>query len=84
MKHITKIAVVENATAIWEYDPSRDDNHVLDGSLDVIAAIRMLAIKVSFKIYLTSLFSHSVIRFRLRDSVLRNSTLRFDVDFLMH
>jgi hypothetical protein len=43
MKHITKIAVVENATAIWEYDPSRDDNRVLGGSLDVIAAIRTLA-----------------------------------------
>jgi hypothetical protein len=48
MKHITKIAVVENATAIWEYDPSRDDNRVLGGSLDVIAAIRTLAIKVLF------------------------------------
>jgi hypothetical protein len=48
MKHITKIAVVENATAIWEYDPSRDDNRVLGGSLDVIAAIRTLAIKVRF------------------------------------
>jgi len=46
MKHITKIAVVENATTIWEYDPSRDDNHVLGGSLDVIAAIQTLAIKV--------------------------------------
>ena len=44
--HITKIAAVENATAIWEYDPTRDDNRVLGGSLDVIAAIRTLAIKV--------------------------------------
>ena len=48
MKHIMKIAVVKNATAIWEYDPSRDDNRVLGGSLDVIAAIRTLAIKVLF------------------------------------
>jgi hypothetical protein len=46
MGHITKIAAVENATAIWEYDPTRDDNRVLGGSLDVIAAIRTLAIKV--------------------------------------
>jgi len=46
MGHITKIAAVENATAIWEYDPSREDNRVLGGSLDVIAAIRTLAIKV--------------------------------------
>jgi len=47
MARITKIAAVENATAIWEYDPTRADNRVLGGSLDVIAAIRTLAIKVS-------------------------------------
>jgi hypothetical protein len=47
MTHITKIAAVENATAIWEYDPSLPDNRVLGGSLDVIAAIRTIAIKVS-------------------------------------
>ena len=58
MKHITKIAVVENTTAIWEYDPSRDDNRVLGGSLDVIAAIRTLAIKVRFKFYLASFIFH--------------------------
>ena len=46
MGRITKIAAVENATAIWEYDPTREDNRVLGGSLDVIAAIRTLAIKV--------------------------------------
>lgn len=46
MDHITKIAAVETATAIWEYNPSLPDNHVLNGSLDVIAAIRTLAIKV--------------------------------------
>jgi hypothetical protein len=46
MKHITKIAAVENATAIWEYDPTLEDNRVLGGSLDVISAIRTLAIKV--------------------------------------
>ena len=28
-----KIVVVKNATAIWEYDPSRDDNRVLGGLL---------------------------------------------------
>ena len=47
MSHITKIAAVENTAAIWEYDPTRDDNRVLGGALDVIAAIRTLAIKVS-------------------------------------
>ena len=46
MGHIMKIVAVENATAIWEYDPTREDNRVLGGSLDVIAAIRTLAIKV--------------------------------------
>ena len=51
MGHITKIAAVENATAIWEYDPIRKDNRVLGGSLDVIAAIRTLAIKVSKHFY---------------------------------
>ena len=48
MGHITKIAAVENATAIWEYDPELYDNRVLGGSLDVIAAVRTIAIKVSF------------------------------------
>jgi hypothetical protein len=47
MGHITKIAAVENAAAIWEYDPTHEDNHALGGSLDIIAAIRTLAIKVS-------------------------------------
>ena len=51
MSHITKIAAVENATAIWEYDPTRDDNRVLGGSLDVIAAIRTLTIKVILQIF---------------------------------
>lgn len=46
MNRITKIAAVEHTTAIWEYDPTLDDNRVLGGSLDVIAAIRTLAIKV--------------------------------------
>ena len=87
MKHITKIAVLENSTSIWEYDPSRDDNHVLGGSLDVIAAIRTLAIKVRFKILsLASLNIYLIIiRSRHQDSVLRNSrTRKIDADFLWH
>jgi hypothetical protein len=47
MSHITKIAAVENANAIWEYDPALPGNRVLNGSLDVIASIRTIAIKVS-------------------------------------
>ena len=48
MSHITKIAAVETTTVIWEYDPNLPNNRVLKGSLDVIAAIRTVAIKVSF------------------------------------
>jgi hypothetical protein len=46
MSHITKIAAIENTTAIWEYDPSLPGNRVLGGSLDVIASIHTIAIKV--------------------------------------
>lgn len=86
MKNITKIGVVENTTAIWEYDPSREDNRVLGGSLDVIAAIRTLAIKVRL-IYLSHLFfpSHFIFRFKHLGNASRNSrTLRFDVEYLTH
>jgi hypothetical protein len=47
MGRITQIAAVENATAIWEYDPSLPNNRVLGGSLDVIVAIRTIVVKVS-------------------------------------
>jgi hypothetical protein len=46
MGHITKIAVVENTNAIWEYDPESPDNRVLGGALDVVAALRTLVVKV--------------------------------------
>jgi hypothetical protein len=46
MSHITKIAAMETTTVIWEYDPTLANNRVLGGSLDVISAIRTLAIKV--------------------------------------
>jgi hypothetical protein len=46
MKNITKIAAVETATAIWEYDPTLPGNRVLGGSLDTISAIHTLAIKI--------------------------------------
>src|ERR1700678_2973252 len=48
MNHITKLAAVETWTAIWEYDPSLPNNRVLNGLLDVIAAVRTIAIKVCF------------------------------------
>ena len=46
MGHITQIAAVENATVIWEYDRSLPNNCILEGSLDVIAAIRTIVVKV--------------------------------------
>ena len=47
MAHITKIAAIETANAIWEHDPELPGNRVLGGSLDVVAAIRTLTVKVS-------------------------------------
>jgi hypothetical protein len=61
MGHITRITAVENATAIWEYDPDLPGNRVLGGSLDVIASIRTIAIKVSaiiFTVIICSLFHY--------------------------
>jgi hypothetical protein len=62
MGHITKIAAVENQTLIWEYDPDLPGNCVLGGSLNVIAAIRTIAIKVHCP------------GFRSTDRVLRKAT----------
>lgn len=47
MSVITRIANVETTTAIWEFDPNDHNNHVLGNSLDVVAAVRTIAIKVS-------------------------------------
>ena len=46
MSHITKVAVIEMSTAIWEFDPSLPDNRLHGNSLDVIAAIWTVAIKI--------------------------------------
>jgi hypothetical protein len=46
MGRIMKIAAVENANAIWEYDPDLPDNHLSGGTLDHIAALRTVIIKV--------------------------------------
>ena len=63
MGHITRIAAVENATAIWEYDLELPGNRVLGGSLDVIASIRTMAIKVSAIFYYHYIFIISLLRF---------------------
>jgi hypothetical protein len=74
MSYITKIAAVKTSTAIWEYDPG---NCVLGGSLDVIAANQMLAIKVWFQSLLLMLLSchpTSLLRFKPLVNILRYST----------
>jgi hypothetical protein len=76
MGHITKLAAVETATAIWEYDPSLPNNHVLGGSLDVIASICTIAVKVHAFDHDSGYlhyFSFSF-RFRLPDSESSTST----------
>ncbi len=83
MSHITKIAAVENATAIWEYDPSLTGNRVLGGSLDVIAAIRTLAIKVSNNVSFGTYSVSLIPRFKHLDNILNTSTAPNSVaDFL--
>ena len=49
MAHITKIAVVETKSVIWDYNPADPVNFISNGGLDVIATIQMLAIKVSIR-----------------------------------
>jgi len=87
MGHITKIAAVENTTAIWEYDPTRSDNRVLGGSLDVIAAIRTLAIKVgsSSSHHMSHAYPLTMLRFKPLGSVLNISiVLKFAVELQNH
>ncbi|KAF9242391.1 hypothetical protein BU15DRAFT_72913 [Melanogaster broomeanus] len=58
MGFITKIATVEMTATIWEYDPTLPSNRVLGNSLDVVAAIRMLAIKIQESGQHISYFEH--------------------------
>lgn len=74
MSHITKIAAVENATAIWEYDPALAGNRVLGNSLDVIASVRTVAIKVSYHFCLCPVLIHY---FSLLDTGLRSTNRTF-------
>ena len=46
MSVITNIAAVETTTAIWEFDPTVSGNHIFGNSIDVIAALHTLAIKI--------------------------------------
>lgn len=47
MEYVTQIGLAQSRDLMWEYDPSDPKNRVLGGQLDVIAVIRVLAIKVS-------------------------------------
>ena len=85
MAHITKITAVENVTAIWDYDPTQDDNHVLGGSLDVIAAICTLAIKVSISWPLKFTSNSHMCRSKHLDNALNISGVsKSDLAFLKH
>jgi len=46
MSGFMQLANVENATSIWEFDPSLAHNCVLTNELDVVAAVQTVAIKV--------------------------------------
>jgi len=72
MGHITKIAVMENTNAIWEYDPVLPNNRVLGGSLDVVAALRTLVIKVCSSINNQTRYFHDTYAF-LTDSIFRTT-----------
>lgn len=43
---ITSIAAIETTQAIWEYDPTLETNRIVNGSLDVVAALRTVVVKV--------------------------------------
>ena len=63
MGRVTQIAAIKNATAIWEYDSSLPSYRILGGSLDVIAAIQTIAVKVRL------LFFHQHIGFLCRSQI---------------
>ena len=46
MSIITRLATIETTMAIWEYDPTLPQNRLLEGSIDVVATLRMLVIKI--------------------------------------
>ncbi|KAM6501442.1 hypothetical protein JOM56_004456, partial [Amanita muscaria] len=46
MGHVTKLAVAETTSAIWEYDPTLPNNRILGDGLDVVSVLRTLNVKV--------------------------------------
>lgn len=43
---ITRKAAIETTNAIWDYDPLLEKNRMMNGSLDAVAALRTLAVKI--------------------------------------
>lgn len=58
MNVITRIATVETTIAIWEYNLTLTNNHIMDNSLDVIAAMHTLAIKIQSSGLRIAYFEH--------------------------
>ena len=85
MTHITKLAVIEMTLVILEYNPFLPDNYVLNDSLNVIAAIQTLSIKVHcITIYLT-LHSLTFHKFRHLSSILKHlKSYKSNVSFKTH
>ncbi|KAF9230993.1 hypothetical protein BU15DRAFT_82948 [Melanogaster broomeanus] len=46
MSTLTKTAAADTSSAIWEFDPMLPDNRVLGGSLDAVATVRTLTVKI--------------------------------------
>ena len=58
MSVITKTLTIKTTAAIWEYDPTLANNHVLGGSLDIVAAIWTLTIKIQASDQWITYFHH--------------------------
>ena len=46
MTNVTKVGTLENAHALWEYDPREPNNQLLNRSIDVVAGTLNFVIKV--------------------------------------
>ncbi len=68
MSAVTQIAVIETKQAIWDYDPTLEQNRVTLGGLDVIAIIRTLAVKVRFLFFPCSLSLTTHILYKIEAS----------------
>jgi len=58
MSIVIRIIHIETSTTIWEFDPTLTENQVLSGSLDVIAALQTLVIKIQLSGQCVAYFKH--------------------------